>query len=183
MRRPFATQSGMPIDSKPLPATNSPGRVAQPRGQRRHARRVADQVLRAGVPAQRKTRASIGAAEMPRSGARSRTADVDQLAVVEIAARGIVHAAGEGAQQHVIRPGRDGSHFDDTQVHAVMRTLLCRRATTKPLPASGCETSRRLQPSATLAVETYGTVSQSRAALVVERAAAVSPPRARARPE
>ena len=45
-----------------------------------------------------------------------------------------------------------------------MRTSLWRRATTKPVPASGWGTAARGQASATLAVETYGTCAQSAAA-------------------
>ena len=53
---------------------------------------------------------------------------------------------------------------DDTHVQAVIRTSLCRRATTKPVPASGCAIAARGHASATLAVETYGTCAHRRAA-------------------
>src|SRR4029079_7429102 len=64
------------------------------------------------------------------------------------------------ARNSTLPAGARDSHFDETQVHAVIRSALCFRATTNPLPASGWATSARAQPSATVAVETYGTVSQ-----------------------
>ena len=45
-----------------------------------------------------------------------------------------------------------------------MRRSLVFRATTKPLPCSGCRTAARGHASATLTVETYGTAAQSAAA-------------------
>ncbi len=53
-------------------------------------------------------------------------------------------------------------HFEETHVHAVMRGAPGTRATTKPLPASGCGTSSRGHVMAMLTVETYGTSSHSR---------------------
>ena len=73
------------------------------------------------------------------------------------------------ARSSTVPAGARDSHFDDTHVHAVIRSVLCRRATTKPLPASGCLTSTRRHASATLAVDTYGTVAQTFEALVVDR--------------
>ena len=51
-------------------------------------------------------------------------------------------------------------HFDETNVHAVMRKPLARRATTKPDPFSGWAMACRGHPSAILAVETYGTSAE-----------------------
>src|SRR5262245_8718024 len=65
------------------------------------------------------------------------------------------------ARSSTLPSGARDSHFDETQVHAVIRSVLCLRATTNPLPASGCPTSARVHPSATVAVETYGTVPQT----------------------
>src|SRR4051794_19219750 len=68
------------------------------------------------------------------------------------------------ARSSTASDGARPSHFDDTHVHAVMRTLLYRRATTKPLPRSGCATALRGHASATLALEAYGTSAQRAAA-------------------
>ena len=99
-----ATQSGMPMDSKPLPATNSPGRVEIRRASAAvrpawPTRCCAPALLAAEDARQHRRR---GDAED-----RSEVADrhVDRRPVVEIDRAGIVGAAGKGAQQHVIRRG------------------------------------------------------------------------------
>jgi hypothetical protein len=66
---------------------------------------------------------------------------------------GIVRAAEEGAAG-APSPLAPIVPLDDTHVHAVMRASLWRRATTKPVPASGCAIAVRGQASATLTVET-----------------------------
>ena len=140
------------MDSKPLPATNSPGRVADPPGQRSDAAGVADEVLRAGVPGAEDARQHRrrGNAEE-----RSEVADrhVDQRPVVEIDRAGIVGAADKGAQQHVIRRGA---------IVPLRRDPGARRDADVVVPARHDESAAgqrmrdvaRGQPSATLVVET-----------------------------
>ena len=58
------------------------------------------------------------------------------------------------ARSRTFPAGARSSHFDDTQVQAVIRNALWRRATTNPLPDSGCVMSARFHPKATVTVDT-----------------------------
>jgi hypothetical protein len=134
--RPSATQSGIPIGSKTAAGDEQPRRGARaaPRA-RRHARPVARRVLGAG-------RAPPVHAREPRRRADPEHAEHLARATSTSASSSSVTASGScapptNARSSTKPAGARPAHFDDTQVQAVIRSG-CARATTKPLPASGC---------------------------------------------
>ena len=134
--RPSATQSGTPIEWKPLPATKSPGKASR-RCSTRDRRAACPTLCWAPARGQRCTRTRCGAPAM-----RSTAGDVAASRCRRARHPGDRHAPGSRAPPRKARSrtmsGRARScHLDETHVHAVMRKRLCWRATTKPLPARG----------------------------------------------
>ena len=123
-------QSGMPIDRKPLPATNKPGQL-----RRAAARSTPPRERCPTCAARRRSASGERASAAPRDAEDRRAgrgAARDQRAVVEIDRAGIVRAADEGAQQRRVRRAR----VVPLRRHPRARgdAALCRRATTNPLP-------------------------------------------------
>jgi hypothetical protein len=109
----------------------------------RNARVVTDLMLRANV----------GVFETPSELARSFTATRISSSSDKLRTFGSV-APPMNARSSADPAGARCAHFDDTHVHAVMRSRLWRRATTKPLPSRGCGMVTFGHASETLAVET-----------------------------